>query len=232
MHRFCIAVLFLVTTGRTATSFAWSRTAIDCSGHHRYACPPSSSTYADAVSELRAQLALQQEGCCGGSPGRGEHVTAPGNAEVCFEAYVSRRRPMGSGLAFLDLVDPTDEDAPELTALLKRQAFEPGSSADGAADPAAFAAYSKALQPGTLLRLVGTAAPTRTGEASLLVRRVTVLAAAPNPQHLYPLFTGARAGLLPRPEVAAALRLDLGELEVLLKTACPVAARAKPRRST
>ena len=182
MHRFCISVLFLVTTGRTATSFAWSRTAIDCSGHHRYACPPSSSTYADAVSELRAQLALQQEGCCGGSPGRGEHVTAPGNAEVCFEAYVSRRRPMGSGLAFLDLVDPTDEDAPELTALLKRQAFEPGSSADGAADPAAFAAYSKALQPGTLLRLVGTAAPTRTGEASLLVRRVTVLAAAPNPQ--------------------------------------------------
>ena len=120
-----------------------------------------------------------------GSDGSGSRV-------IAVEAWVSRRRPISNGLAFLDLACE-DPDAPPLQALLKLQAFRPGgpaagissssSSSSSSSIEAAFAAYLRVLQPGAKVRLAGRPGSTRSrGEGLLVVSDATLLGPPANPQ--------------------------------------------------
>lgn len=169
-----------------ARPFALARTL----HHPRSRCllgTPSTVTstvpYDAAVLELRAQLAA-------GTP-----------REVCFNAFVVRRRPMGSALIFLDLVSPTPGSV-GLQAAFKAQAF---------ADRLTFGVNARILQPGTLVRLCGVAGATRTeGESLLVVSSAKVLAPALDLFHVAQLIRAAQRHEMPRADVAAALRLPAG----------------------
>lgn len=143
----------------------------------------SADAYAQVARDVCAQLAAGE------------------SREVSFHAYVVRRRPMGSGLVFLDLASP-GPDGPELQAALKAQAF---------ADRRAFDVSARVLQPGTLVRLSGVPGATRTqGEGLVVVSAATVLAPAIDVYHVAQLVRAAQRRELPRADVAATLRVPAG----------------------
>ena len=128
---------------------------------------------------------------------------------VVLEGVVSKRRALGSSLSFLDIVpwqqsrtisdDELASIAP-VQAILRREFWDEQSSGGS------FDVYHKVLQPGTKVRLQGTAGPSRVAkEAMVFVSKAEYRLANANPQHLRNVLKFARDGLLDVDEVSSAL---------------------------
>ena len=129
--------------------------------------------------------------------------------KVVLEGVVSKRRALGSSLSFLDIVpwyrgrtisdDEMASIAP-VQAILRREFWDEQSSGGS------FDVYQKVLQPGTKVRLEGTAGPSRVaGESMVFVSRAEYRLANANPQHLRNVLKFTRDGLLDVDEVSSAL---------------------------
>ena len=136
------------------------------------------------------------------------------STQVVLEGFVSKRRALGSSLAFLDIVPSSlpnvernkKSSVEELASIAPVQAILRREFWDEENGKAAFDIYHKILQPGAYARLVGTAGPSRfAGEAMLFVSIAEYRLANSNPQHLRNVLRFARDGLLDIEEVQRAL---------------------------
>ena len=142
---------------------------------------------------------------------------------VVLEGFVTKRRALGSSLVFLDVTpwaalrvaeesaDPTSNQrqvisVEELAGIAPVQAILRREFWDEKKSGGSFDVYHKTLQPGTNVRVTGTAGPSRiAGEAMVFVSQAKYQLANANPQHLRNVLQFARDGLLDFEEVCSAL---------------------------
>ena len=143
------------------------------------------------------------------------------STNVVLEGFVSKRRALGSSLVFLDVIPWTalvEESAyptsnqrqvlsvEELACITPVQAILRREFWDEKESGGSFDVYHKVLQPGTNVRVIGTAGPSRiAGEALVFVSQAKYQMANANPQHLRNVLQFARDGLLDFEEVCSAL---------------------------
>ena len=143
------------------------------------------------------------------------------STNVVLEGFVSKRRALGSSLVFLDVIpwtalveesaNPTSNQrqvlsVEELACIAPVQAILRREFWDEKKSGGSFDVYHKVLQPGTNVRVIGTAGPSRiAGEAMVFVSQAKYQMANANPQHLRNVLQFARDGLLDFEEVCSAL---------------------------
>ena len=143
------------------------------------------------------------------------------STNVVLEGFVSKRRALGSSLVFLDVIpwtalveesaNPTSNQrqvlsVEELACIAPVQAILRREFWDEKKRGGSFDVYHKVLQPGTNVRVIGTAGPSRiAGEAIVFVSQAKYQLANANPQHLRNVLQFARDGLLDFEEVCSAL---------------------------
>lgn len=143
------------------------------------------------------------------------------STNVVLERFVSKRRALGSSLVFLDVIpwtalveesaNPTSNQrqvlsVEELACIAPVQAILRREFWDEKKSGGSFDVYHKVLQPGTNVRVIGTAGPSRiAGEAMVFVSQAKYQMANANPQHLRNVLQFARDGLLDFEEVCSAL---------------------------
>ena len=143
------------------------------------------------------------------------------STNVVLEGFVSKRRALGSSLVFLDVIpwtalveesaNPTSNQrqvlsVEELACIAPVQAILRREFWDEKKSGGSFDVYHKVLQPGTNVRVIGTAGPSRiAGEAIVFVSQAKYQLANANPQHLRNVLQFARDGLLDFEEVCSAL---------------------------
>jgi protein-L-isoaspartate O-methyltransferase len=141
------------------------------------------------------------------------------NETIVVEGYVSAKRAFGSALAFVDLLLHTMSDSTNdysnvdiCQALLRREHYDHDTCSR-------YEGYRRCLLPGTLLRLEGVAAPTRSpGEAVLLVQRINLIQVPRQPQHIAAMLALAVSDDLPMREVAKASHVsDVASFEESLR---------------
>jgi SAM-dependent methyltransferase len=131
------------------------------------------------------------------------------STNVVLEGFVSKRRALGSSLSFLDIIpwkQGREISSNELASIAPVQAILRREFWDEECSGGSFDVYHKILQPGTKVRLQGTAGPSRVaGEAMVFVSQAQYQLPNANPQHLRNVLKFARDGLLDVGEVSSAL---------------------------
>jgi Methyltransferase domain len=138
---------------------------------------------------------------------------------VEVEGYVTSKRNFGHSFCFFDL-SRRDIQVP-VQAMLKRQSF---------GDPDRFDGFMKSLVPGIRLCVTGSATPTRNpGEASILVKGISIQKLPHNPQHVRKLLRLVSEGLLDARDLTTATKLDDSELLSFIRDATKVVAPSHPK---